>query len=122
MDSEFPCAACPRPALRIDVVERDYLPGHFLVHQVLDDLILRREVEQTFIALLGSGGLAEADAIARAQDKNGILAYCPTCSKLYCKDHWELVERRDGPFLTVRAARCPERHLKLIDYERRLYD
>jgi hypothetical protein len=45
----------------------------------------------------------------------GLDAYCPTCDKVYCKEHYDTEEEWDEGFYDCTYGTCPEGHRRLLD-------
>ena len=42
-------------------------------------------------------------------------AYCPTCDRVYCRDHYQTEERYDEGFYDCTYGTCPQGHRRMID-------
>ena len=47
--------------------------------------------------------------------QGGLDAYCPTCDKVYCREHYDAEEEWDEGFYDCTYGTCPAGHRRLID-------
>ena len=104
------CAVCAAPAVRFDLnVDRS-----------------TGERKLRFSGITCAFDLTVNDDVlawARSQDASalhahiagGMDAYCPSCDRVYCRDHYQTEERYDEGFYDCTYGTCPKGHRRMID-------
>jgi hypothetical protein len=53
--------------------------------------------------------------IKQIELREGMDAYCPTCDRIYCWKHYNVVQQFDEAFYDCSYGKCPGGHKRMID-------
>lgn len=73
------------------------------------------EQSKAIIENLAQGHIAAVNSLLEERMQGGLDAYCPTCDKVYCREHYDVEEEWDEGFYDCSYGTCPEGHRRLID-------
>ena len=121
-DTEYhlPCSVCGKIAVRVSIKSDKLLtsgkPGLIYEGITCGKDIGIDNAKQLF-EFLDKDDLASAHGMSLKNTwlEEGIDAYCPKCDRIYCHEHYNVVDIFDDGFYDYAEGTCPKGHRRMID-------
>jgi len=114
---ELRCSSCGRAAavFKVEVPEISTKGERAILFEGVVKSTRFDISKEAIFGSLEKGDLRALHGIVEEMSEGGLDAYCPSCDKVYCRDHYRLEEEWDEGFYDCTYGTCPEGHRRLLN-------
>jgi len=108
----LPCSVCGAIAVVVKTMD-----GHPKYSGITRSITLDATKKDMLFAWLAAKNLLALHSYMEVEREieGGLDAYCPSCDRVYCREHYQVTVRWDEGFYDCSYGECPSGHKRLID-------
>jgi hypothetical protein len=117
VEYQLPCSVCGEIAVTFKIGKAVFDKDESLIYMgITHQSSLKKELSNRLFPLLKEEQLSLIHSFLKEYHTyEGLDAYCPSCDKIYCWDHYNPIQEFDDGFYDCTYGTCPEGHKRMID-------